>query len=811
MINRFRNNKGMLVLALAIGLVVIVILFATISNRMRAEALITNRVSINERLNQFASAIGRLSIRKLQRDIELRNQDDGGHGPKILQWIKEHPDQNEYTDDFTSVIKGTGVYKALIRDFSEKWGKQGSIDEDNFKVDYLVKCIPSEINPSQLDGVTANPYEKKGYIDLSITVAIPYGVKRKYTIRKEFIYARLLAAPFYRFTLFSPKGAEIVQANTFVCDNDGKNLDLNHRPMVCLNRRIAHNTQSSTNFVESPSNVVKNGDSFVKNGWIYLGGTPKYKDTNRDNRLMLNVSPGSDCDDLVSKFGEYFHFYYTKEDSGWLEVEDWRSLFDGLYPIEQSKNFQISDIDPIPPNWNPDTDGQPIRTNVVSYGLSNSLFNIKYANIDLFTKEKMKKIYDSMGGNANDLDYSSSMHLFGTPKRCTPTLVFGPVNRRYVKVYAIYFMNLGRVFPLPAVTSFDELASIFPNPALEYENEESMPLFVKWYIGKFSEAKKAIALGDALIIGGRLLDPLKTAPVDELDAYYNGFPNTYNDDAKLNGPCPHVYDTEPYVTALKLLSAPDSGDDAVLASNKFFNNPSELCNSDYEFNDEFKIKESMYKGKLSDIRIDYDNYLKDRTTYTLTPVEDGKPVIISYDDKCHPFIRDHFVLGDGEKKYVFLNQIIRINGDLEIDSSLHIGQGGIIVCDGKITINRPIYNKVIEEGVEPNDPNNFGYLTLVAKKGIVIKDLGFNKDELPPKVEAFLIAGLDTHGSDEEVYCEAPVRIIGGVAADKINSIVEKGCVVEWGMEPNESTDYMTSDFYGLTIGPRDIELYTAE
>ena len=75
-----------------------------------------------------------------------------------------------------------------------------------------------------------------------------------------------------------------------------------------------------------------------------------------------------------------------------------------------------------------------------------------------------------------------------------------------------------------------------------------------------------------------------------------------------------------------------------------------------------------------------------------------------------------------------------------------------------------------------------------------------------------MIAGLEKGSSElRQVECNQAVRIIGGVAADKIDDIVRSGCIVEWGMEPNESTDYSKKDFYGITLGPRDIELYTAE
>ena len=75
-----------------------------------------------------------------------------------------------------------------------------------------------------------------------------------------------------------------------------------------------------------------------------------------------------------------------------------------------------------------------------------------------------------------------------------------------------------------------------------------------------------------------------------------------------------------------------------------------------------------------------------------------------------------------------------------------------------------------------------------------------------------MVAGLEKGSTEQQqVVCDQPIRIIGGVAADRIDSLVEKGCIVEWGLEPGEATDYANRDFYGITLGPRDIELYSAE
>lgn len=844
--NRFNHKKGMLVLALAAGLVFISIIFASIMNRMRAEALITNRVSINERLNQFASAVGRLSIRKLQRDIELRTSEkNNNHGPNILKAIKENPDKMEYKDDFTDVIKDLKAYQDLVKRFKDKFGNQGGIDESTFKVEYNLKFDQNLMASRQLSNyapddderknpigyVTANPYDRRGHIDLSITVSIPYGVKRKYTIRKEIIYARLLAAPFCRYTLFSPKGAETPGsiANHTECDSDGIMVnpdDTKSRPMVCLNRRLTPANRAKTDYVTSPTNVVQNSDDYVKNGWIYLGGKP----SSRNNRLALNITPGSDDDDLHTKFGEYFQFYYNSEDRGWLTVPEWTEVLKPHF----GKNAPITSLWTRLPGYtsNLGPDDSAVTVSMVSYGISPGVFKVEFAGREIFNKDLVKKIYNAQSGVGDELDKTSSMHLFGTPKHCTPTLIFGPINRRYMKCFGLYIENLKRVYPFPAI-NFDDNSDF--NAEFDYGGEapdEPKCVFGKWYLGKYKDypsLRQKVIESTEISYVCSTLEQLFGLDGDPRISYCNGFiyPET---GTKVHGVCPRIEDNDPYMNAIINLTSPNNSDDARI-NNAFINsngNIEDLCDTDYELgilsdnNDQdAKTKESMYKGKISDIKINYDHYLKDRTAFTIEAGtgSDGKkkPVYISDDsatgDKaCHPFIKNHYFVGKDDDRYFLLNQIIRINGDLVIDTKLNVLQGGIIVCDGKITINKQILNNFYENGFNKDDPNNFGLLTLIAKDGIEIANLGYDKKDLPPKIEAYLIAGLNEKGGDEkQVVCNCPIRIIGGVAADKITSLVENGCIVEWGFEPNEVTDYSISDYYSLSIGPRDIELYSAD
>lgn len=80
-----RANSGMIMIIVAGVLLVITIFFTSLIGRVRHENAITNRVSVNERLYQIASAVGRLAVRKLQKDFETNNEKDPDFGRKIIK------------------------------------------------------------------------------------------------------------------------------------------------------------------------------------------------------------------------------------------------------------------------------------------------------------------------------------------------------------------------------------------------------------------------------------------------------------------------------------------------------------------------------------------------------------------------------------------------------------------------------------------------------------------------------------------------------------------------------------------------------
>lgn len=765
-----KNKKGLMVMALAAGLCFVGIIFISLIERMRHEAAITNRVSINERLNQLASAVGRISIRKLQKDIELR---DEKHGQAIIDLITvKHATGAQPAEDFTDIINDMKVIKALKDEFKKKWGKQGELT--TFKVEYRMDLGPEKAFSKPIDGIADNNIERKGHIDMDVTVGIDYGVKRKYTIRKEFIFARLLAPPFYRFTLFSHNGANIEDdlANSITYDDTGKVTDGNKRPLVCLNRIQTNDTKNEVNYVGGPENVVKNrgADAYIKNGWIYLGGNGTSKDMRGDSgKLILNIVPGIGDDEYKSKFGEYFHFYYDKDSAGWLSITSWSDWL---------KN-------------NVTGNGSGICSMVfINYGLYNGLLDIQFGSkmTDYYLfKNKVASLYKNKTGMSGNLNYGSAMHLFGTPNHCTPTIIFGQVQRRYLRCFALYYSDLKKVFPLRVVTDTNNNKSLTSLWAL-YSGD----IYV-WYLLSKGGAEQG-TLGDAVRLA--FLSNFYEGKVSQaFNIYYNGTGN-------LCGIGPKITDEEPYMMGLQNIAAPKNPElswkDAVKAPNYCKDKPDDLCVDDYYFNG--NDEEIHYTGNIQDILIDYDDYLKDRTSYTLG---EGKEITMKDE-----FIQKHFFTDDNKKEF-FLNQIIRIKGNLNIDEKLTVAKGGIIICDGEITVSAPIINKYIE-GASADDPDSFGFLTLIAKKGINIKSTAGTNASPLPVIHGFFIAGCGP-GTDSRVRCDKPMHIIGGVAADRIDNLVKDGAIIEWGNKPGESSLLELKDYYGLTLGPRDIEIYTGE
>ncbi|MDD3146807.1 MAG: hypothetical protein PHD82_05850, partial [Candidatus Riflebacteria bacterium] len=585
-------------------------------------------------------------------------------------------------------------------------------------------------------------------------------------IRKEFLLTRLLAPPFYRFTLFSHKGATIEKglANSIFVKDDGK-LNDSPRPMVCLNRLIRKKKEGIEGLdfrFNRADNIVKSGSpSFVENGWIYLGGRGQQKDSKgEEGNLILNVLTGSHDDMLEKAFGEYFHFYFNSSSAGWLILKDWSKWLNTQIPGNE---------DPTNP------EASRIMLAFVDYGYYRGLWEIPFRHNYLFkTAISMYKARIN-----EDINRGNAMHLFGTPALCTPTLVFGKIKRRFARTFAFYFSESARVYPLRAFTNDSSVSTFIDTEIYEWykdvngddADENLIQTFMTAFNNKVKATEYQLGLSD------------QTPPLCGLD--------------------PEIRDWEPYITALHNICDPGGPDrpwSDVVPSNGYIDaGPESICKEDYEFKND---KEIYYNGRLRQIQPG-DEYLRDRVSYRI-PGEQGKPTTLS---KCD-FFNNHFMIEENDKKMVYLNQIISFDGDLIIDEPLEIAKGGIIICSGKIDVQAPIINPYATQ--IPDNPDAFGYLTLIADKGITIS-AGKSISGPLPQTHGFFISVNDGNG---RVTVTRPLHIIGGVSSDHIDDLVKHGCIVEWGFEPAEfagGKDISASHFYGLAMGPRDLEIITEE
>lgn len=758
------SRKGVLIVVVVGVLLFSMIIFLSLVDRVRHESAVTNRVSVNERLYQIASAVGRLAVRKLQKDFETR---DPEFGQKIINAAFSDKSGSLESVDYTKVVRGLDVVKEIMKQFKKEWGDRGEIE---FNVSYVANLGIKFPFQAPIKGLENSPYERKGYIDFIVKVS-HLGIEKTCKMRKEFILSRLLAPPFHRFTLFSHRGATLSAnfANQSLIKDDGK-LQGGKRPLVCLNRLVKNKRVNQADYDSrlNSTNIVRKIDgipTFVKNGWIFLGGRGPSKDSaGDDGNLILNVLTGSQDDLLESTFGEFFHFYFNPNSAGWLISKDWTEWFNN------KMNTNIIDAET-----------SRVMIAFVDYGYYKGLWAIPFRNNYLFTiavNQYKKRISD-------EIDSGNSLHLFGTPALCTPTLVFGKIKRRYVRTFAFYFTQNARVYPLRAFSGADADSKLYDFTSKEVAD---------WY--------RALAGNNADEL---FIQDFYTAFATNLDSasYQVGFPNNT---PSLCGLDPEIRDWEPYMMGLHNIADPGGPDrkwSEVVPKNGYVDeSPEPLCKMDYQFNND---KEINYTGSIREIKVD-SGYLRDRMSY-LIPGEPGKPTYLS---RCD-FFKNHFITEEKGEKVVYLNQIIGFDGDLVVDMPLQVAKGGVIICKGSITINQPVTNPYLSGGsAANNNPDSFGYLTFISEKEIVIT-AGKSGLGPIPQTHGFFVAA---NGDSGKVRVDKTLHIVGGVASDDIRSLVENGCVLEWGFEPEElagGKDMKRPDFYGLAMGPRDLEIITEE
>jgi len=415
---------------------------------------------------------------------------------------------------------------------------------------------------------------------------------------------------------------------------------------------------------------------------------------------------------------------------------------------------------------------------------------LKFNSIPLFTV--LMQMYQNANPNEK-YDKGASLHLFGTPEFCTPTMVFGKVYRRYLRAFALYFPDISKVYPLriiwPKETWFDasQGTGFFTNELEPWLSRKS---------ADYQDTPLAQAIGDTL--GTDLPHTI----------FWNGDLGTSRSPLR-----PVLEENSPYVDGLCNLRHPKE-------PTKSFDSCYPLIAGNYGNTTQLSTKDLMLRqgGPLhltTGVGIDQFSldaqYFAARTSYLI----DEPKVKLSDQVKPGGFLNQVRVLAPTQRNNcypMYLNQVIRIKGDLEIDIPIEVHKGGIIICDGKIKITQKIVNPYICPS-PPTDPDHFGVLTLVSRKGIEIGALPTTSGSQFAELHAFLVAM--TPSQDGKIEVNSKLHIKGGIAVDRLHepsgrNLVEQGGIVEWGFDPQEldgDQDYQQKSFYGLAIGPRDAEI----
>ncbi|MBI3039728.1 hypothetical protein HYY75_11910 [bacterium] len=239
--------------------------------------------------------------------------------------------------------------------------------------------------------------------------------------------------------------------------------------------------------------------------------------------------------------------------------------------------------------------------------------------------------------------------------------------------------------------------------------------------------------------------------------------------------------------------------------------PADLHTESYEFKNADQFLH--YSGRITSLSPPRD-YLYKKTSFFIDDGSDGKELSLM----DFPFFKDKFV-SKSDNKSLYLNQIVGFKSDLVINKPIDVVKGGIIFTEGSIKINATVKNPyLVRNSSTPNNPDEFGYLTFIAKKGISLNPppADCHVDRLHSKMPEFHGFLVCVNGSTGKVSTSGPIHIVGGVASDKIDSLVENGGFIEWGFDPDELGPFNNDPneiqgFYGIAMGPRDIEVVVSE
>ncbi len=876
--NKYKGKKdGVIALVVVTVMAIIMILFASLMNRVRQESAFTNKISVNEAVYQSASSLGRFIAAKITKDLEYRNEPVGLKLSEAITGMASSASSSPVnkTLDFSPLetIKNYKVVEEALRKISEEARMAVELEDVTLSLENVVS-----IDTPVCEGATRLPGELLG--ELVIDVKFKIGnVRKTYKTVKDFKYVCLIPYPYARFTLFAPNFAAMKddRINGVLVNASGWPQDPNKKPLLCLNKRTENNPDDFNSVDDTDSNnKVEDFDKMIKNGWIYLGGAPggqAYgnlldfevdKDTNI-KAFALNILPyhGTELPRNSSNmnYGESFHFYYTSDSSGWIPEADWSDFFSSNSVQGVSMRFlkygffkDVFDSDFPYPRRRPD--------GTVSKNKDDYPKVFIYDRIPGRYHESSSEPDFGISLQTEGKTQSSSILPFGTARLCTPTLVFGPVLRRYLIGYALHGIREGGtnlVFPYPGTSTLGELV-------------EAMDAYLVLNESKSESEKKAITNAYKKISWYR--DP--SANYADFFKVNNGLPS----------PSPRINHTEAYMYCFENLCAPLSPhkefEEIVYnfpgnAKLKPFTDSKKLVGSDLaqtpifgDFNFSAVASENYinYSGRLSEL----DNALPrglnfgDRVSYELKPPEGETDFNIS---KSY-FFQKHFVIrkskislfqkilqaisdaikaalnwlikittgkspetSDDVVSELYLNQVVKITlppgGKLIIDKPIFVRTGGIIDCgDGDIVIKAPILNEEISidpTDIEPSNatsPPKFPFLTLVGKNITIdtgkgdanlkkVWDATVGSDAIRkrpyalPQLHAILIAKNEL--KLERGDTSKGINVVGSIAANRLHdSFLYSGSIVEWGLDPDQMSGADVSNNFGLTLSPRTRE-----
>ncbi|MBF0546461.1 MAG: hypothetical protein HQM08_18590 [Candidatus Riflebacteria bacterium] len=774
-------RKGMILLVVIGCLIFVSIIFASLINRVRHESSLTNRNSINEDLYQLALSIGRLTLKKLSREIENKNNDQKEINDAIFNGTSIKDKEYESIDYLDVITK----LKERYPDLSSKVLLSVDFDPQGFQS----TSAPS--SPTGTSAGTAGPYtfpdlvqpplERKGTITVKVTVTAKRN-RKSCKLIKQFLVVRLLPGPYHKFTLYCSYGADLKQSDvnrlTQVAD-DGKISD-NDPPLVLFNRPVDLSKQDF-DFTNTAAFSL-DPKMLVQSGWIYLGGDgqSKINSSNPDRFLILNVCSGEKTAGTIAQkyFGEAYHFFFDNSSNGWLGSQEWSQW------IASAK-----------PNLN----GRMLMT-FVDYGLYADMFTAKTSFNQRPIFSKALEIYKASSNpvfQGQVWDGGSALHLYGVPTALTPTLVFGQVKRRFMRTFAFYFADISKVYPIRWDMAGYWMGAVASQAF--FDNELG-----PWLATKNSQMAT---------------QPLASDVNEVLNQVT--FKNFGSNDTGSRSPIgPNFIQHESYMESLKNICSPGDPTKTLesILPNLTSNYPKDkIGKKDYQFGDDAQVQ---YKGRIDYLSNFPSNFLGPKVSYYIK--ESGSVAKIENPNTSNPSPQFKFLLDkkilvpdtNGTSLVMYLNQILRFDGDLEIDYPIHVQKGGIIIVDGKVTLNQPIHNLFLVD-TSASDPDKFGLVTIIAKNGITINSKSFS-DAMPnqvyPEVHAILICLNNGAGCIE---VDGPVHIKGSVAIDRLdrptgNNLLAKGGIIEWGFDPAEFAqgDPISQQcYYGFAMGPKDYEI----